>query len=40
MQQSALSAFISCYFDVFKWEKADIKDLNAWKFLMIFYSFI
>ena len=36
MQKSALSALILCNFHVYKWEKVYIKDLNAWRFLMIF----
>ena len=31
-----LSAFILCNFHVSKWDKAYIKDLNAWRFLMNF----
>ena len=41
MQLSALSAFILCYFYVYKWENAYIKDLlYAWRILMIFFKFI
>ena len=36
MQESALSAFILYNFNVSKWEKAYIKDLNAWRFIMNF----
>ena len=36
MQLSALSAFILYNFNVSKWVKAYIKDLNAWRFLMNF----
>ena len=36
MQYSALSAFILCNFHVSKWDKAYIKNLNAWRFLMNF----
>ena len=37
MRLIALSAFILCNFHVYKWEKAYIKDFNAWRFLMIFF---
>ena len=37
MQKSTLSVFILCNFHVYKWEKAYIKDLNAWRFLMNFW---
>ena len=38
MQLSALSAFILCYFYVYKCENAYIKDLlYAWRILMIFF---
>ena len=36
----ALSAFILCSFHVYKWEKAYIKDFNAWQFLMIFFIYL
>ena len=32
--------FVICIYFVSKWDKAYIKDLNAWRFLMNFYVFI
>ena len=40
MRQRALSAFILCNFNVYKWENAYSKYLNALKILMNFYLFI
>ena len=40
MRQRALSAYILCKFNVYKWENAYSKDLNAWQNLMNFYIFI
>ena len=40
MRLIALSAFILCNFHVYKWEKAYIKDFNAWRFLMIFFIYL
>ena len=40
MQKSALSAFILCNFHVYKWEKAYMKDLNTWRFLMNFFMYL
>ena len=36
MRLSALSALIMCYFHVYNWENANIKDLNAGRILMKF----
>ena len=36
MQQSALSAYILCYFYVYMWENAYSKDLNAWGIFIYF----
>ena len=36
MRLSASSALIICNFHVYYWENANIKDLSAWRILMIF----